>query len=401
MCKQYFKKSELILSPLFLFDSVEDKFIPLETQSQANIPVTSSEPEGSKGKGKRRSEGLITAKKWTPIATQRSRKPLNSASIQGKPTLTSCTGKITIINPVVTSKHKLPKSAENKFVQGTVKETLASKGTNQRTEKDCPEPEDLEEDTLDTVVEGKAMREIISTLLFTLHLNRNLKPEDWKDIDQVLQLHQLLKDLFQWSMDNKRFNLASHWEELGASCQKICLKEIDLKDLMVITKDWNPTREFRLLEARETRIRENQATIQAIEEQLTQTGHTKIPWGSQGEGQISSPVASNHSETSRSVAKSHHSSQFQEASVTTMDLRMAYQPTVLLWPIGHIHHKWPIWPPHHLMDHLWPFVFWGLHGPSPQYRSHSGNLCSNGYFWSFPSKPGEMAQMAVFGHLGS
>ncbi|MBW0513671.1 hypothetical protein O181_053386 [Austropuccinia psidii MF-1] len=41
------------------------------------------------------------------------------------------------------------------------------------------------------------MREIISTLPFTLNFNRNLKPEDWKDMDQVLQLHQLLNDLFQ------------------------------------------------------------------------------------------------------------------------------------------------------------------------------------------------------------
>ncbi|MBW0587580.1 hypothetical protein O181_127295 [Austropuccinia psidii MF-1] len=133
-------------------------------------------------------------------------------------------------------------------------------------------------------------------------------------MDQVLQLHQLLKDLFQWSMDNKRFNLASHWEELGASCQKICLKEIDFKDLMIITKGWNPTRRFRLLESRAQRIRENQATIQAIENQLTQTGPTKIPSGSQRAGQISSPVGSHHSETRRSVAKSHHSSQFQEVS---------------------------------------------------------------------------------------
>ncbi|MBW0527721.1 hypothetical protein O181_067436 [Austropuccinia psidii MF-1] len=31
--------------------------------------------------------------------------------MQGKPTLTTCTGKITIINPVVTSKGKLPKSS--------------------------------------------------------------------------------------------------------------------------------------------------------------------------------------------------------------------------------------------------------------------------------------------------
>ncbi|MBW0556343.1 hypothetical protein O181_096058 [Austropuccinia psidii MF-1] len=158
------------------------------------------------------------------------------------------------------------------------------------------------------------MREIISTLPFTLQFNRKLKPEDWKDMDQALQLHQLLKDSFQWIMDNKRFNLASHWAEVGASCQRICLKEIDFKDLMVVTKGWNPTRKFRLLEAKENRIRENQATLQAIEEQLTQTGPTQIPSGSQGEGQISSPVALNQSETKKSVTRSHNSSQFQEVS---------------------------------------------------------------------------------------
>ncbi|MBW0556171.1 hypothetical protein O181_095886 [Austropuccinia psidii MF-1] len=42
------------------------------------------------------------------------------------------------------------------------------------------------------------------------------------------------------------------------------------------------------------RTRENQATIQAIEEQLTQTRHTQIPSVSQGVGQTSSPVASHH-----------------------------------------------------------------------------------------------------------
>ncbi|MBW0593646.1 hypothetical protein O181_133361 [Austropuccinia psidii MF-1] len=83
---------------------------------------------------------------------------------------------------------------------------------------------------------------------------------------------------------------------------------------MIITKGCNPTRQFRLLEVRKNRLRKNQATIQAIEEQLTQTGHTQIPSGSQGAGQRSSPVASNHSETSRSVAKSHHSSHSQEVS---------------------------------------------------------------------------------------
>ncbi|MBW0484242.1 hypothetical protein O181_023957 [Austropuccinia psidii MF-1] len=106
----------------------------------------------------------------------------------------------------------------------------------------------------------------------------------------------------------------SHWAELGASCQKICLKEMDFRDLMIITKGWNSTRQFRLLEVSANRIRENQATIQAIEEQLTQMGNTQIPSGSQGAGQISSPVASHHSETNRSVAKSHHSSQSQEVS---------------------------------------------------------------------------------------
>ncbi|MBW0569128.1 hypothetical protein O181_108843, partial [Austropuccinia psidii MF-1] len=256
----------------------EENYIPLETQSQANTPVTLSEPEGSKGKGKSHIEGLITAKKWTPLATQRSRKPLNPASIQGKPTLTPCTGKITIINLVVTSKGKLPKSADNKFVQGTVKRTLASKGTSQRTEKACLEPEDLEEDTLETVVDGKTMREIISTLPFTLQFNRNLKPQDWEDMDQVIQLHQFLKDFFQWSMENKGFNLDSHWEELGASCHRICLKEIDFKDLMVITKGRNATRKFRLLQARANRIRENQATIQAIEEQNQQFSYQESPF---------------------------------------------------------------------------------------------------------------------------
>ncbi|MBW0522903.1 hypothetical protein O181_062618 [Austropuccinia psidii MF-1] len=42
--------------------------------------------------------------------------------------------------------------------------------------------------------------------------------------------------------------------------------------------------------------------------------HTQIPSGSQRAGQISSSVASHHSETNRSVAKSHHSSQSQEVS---------------------------------------------------------------------------------------
>ncbi|MBW0467994.1 hypothetical protein O181_007709 [Austropuccinia psidii MF-1] len=105
------------------------------------------------------------------------------------------------------------------------------------------------------------------------------------------------------------FNLAYHWVELRESCQKICLTKVAFKDLMKITRGWNPTRQFRLLEERATRIMENQATIQAIEEQLNQTGPTLIPSGSQGVDQNISPVASHHSGTNRSVAKIHHSSQ--------------------------------------------------------------------------------------------
>ncbi|MBW0556710.1 hypothetical protein O181_096425 [Austropuccinia psidii MF-1] len=115
-------------------------------------------------------------------------------------------------------------------------------------------------------------------------------------------------------MDNKRFDLESHWAELGASCQNIFLKEIDFRDLMVITNGYNTTRKFILLEVSKNRIRENQATIKVIEEQLTHTWHTQIPSGSQGAGQISSPVASHYSETNISVANSHHSLQSQEAS---------------------------------------------------------------------------------------
>ncbi|MBW0465565.1 hypothetical protein O181_005280 [Austropuccinia psidii MF-1] len=109
--------------------------------------------------------------------------------------------------------------------------------------------------------------------------------------------------------------IVSTWQPVGRTWSKFPedLSQKDrLQTLMVISKGWNPTRQFRLLKVSANRIRENQATIQDMEEQLTQTGHNHIPSTSQGAGQISSPVASNHSETNISVAKSHHSSQFQE-----------------------------------------------------------------------------------------
>ncbi|MBW0497788.1 hypothetical protein O181_037503 [Austropuccinia psidii MF-1] len=112
-------------------------------------------------------------------------------------------------------------------------------------------------------------------------------------------------------MDNKSFNLASHWEELAESFQSICLKEIYFTDLMIIIKGWNPKRQSKLLEERESTIRENQATIQAIEEKLNQTEPTLIPSGSQGVDQPNYPVSSHPLGNSRSLAKSHHSSQYQ------------------------------------------------------------------------------------------
>ncbi|MBW0504429.1 hypothetical protein O181_044144 [Austropuccinia psidii MF-1] len=78
---------------------------------------------------------------------------------------------------------------------------------------------------METIIDGSTLREIISTPHFTLQLNGNLKPLDWKDMYQVLQLHQILQHLFQWSKEKKRFNLASHWEELGACFQKVCLRD--------------------------------------------------------------------------------------------------------------------------------------------------------------------------------
>ncbi|MBW0491919.1 hypothetical protein O181_031634 [Austropuccinia psidii MF-1] len=119
------------------------------------------------------------------------------------------------------------------------------------------------------------------------------------DMDQALKLHKLLKYLFQHIMENKILNLASHWAGLGASFERICLKDIHFKSLMVVTKGWNLKRQSKLLEEGTTSIRENKHTIQVIEEQLNQTELTLVPSSSQGVDQPKSPVASHHSSTRR------------------------------------------------------------------------------------------------------
>ncbi|MBW0563891.1 hypothetical protein O181_103606 [Austropuccinia psidii MF-1] len=153
--QKHFQESKLTLSPHICL-LVEESFIPLGEKSRDSSPVTPSDTEHmEKGKGKRKSEILISAQKWTPISMHRPRKPHLSSEKQGRPTLITFKGKITAINPVANSKGKFPKAAEKKSLQGTVKgkypkkkvfdlfqtliacplytsETLESQGTSQR-----------------------------------------------------------------------------------------------------------------------------------------------------------------------------------------------------------------------------------------------------------------------------
>ncbi|MBW0467392.1 hypothetical protein O181_007107 [Austropuccinia psidii MF-1] len=117
-------------------------------------------------------------------------------------------------------------------------------------------------------------------------------------------------------MENKRFNLASHWEELGESPWNIFLREISFKDPMEIMKGWNPNKKFKfkLSVERASKIRENQATIQAIEEKWSQKEKIMTLSGSQEVDQLNSPVTLHHSEFSKMVAKSNHYSQLQGVS---------------------------------------------------------------------------------------
>ncbi|MBW0483942.1 hypothetical protein O181_023657 [Austropuccinia psidii MF-1] len=261
------------------------------------------------------------------------RKPQKGASIKGKASLITCTGNTTIINPVVSSQGKFPKEAEKNLYKAQSKVhtlrteffvlleallcpqctsgTMELQGNSQRKDKDCSEPEDQ---GVEAIVDCTTLREIIPMLPFTFQFNRNLKTENWKDMDQVLKLQQVLKDFAQWRMDNKSFSLTSHWKALEESLQKIFLKEIPFKALMVITNTWNPNRQFKLLEERAARKKKSPATIKAIEEILNQKEHTIIPSGSQRVNQPDSPVASKNSSIKRSVARSHYSSQSQAVS---------------------------------------------------------------------------------------
>ncbi|MBW0464164.1 hypothetical protein O181_003879 [Austropuccinia psidii MF-1] len=98
-------------------------------------------------------------------------------------------------------------------------------------------------------------------------------------------------------------------------CKKICFKEVSYKELVKITKGWNPNKQFKPLEKREAKMRKNKARIQAIGKQCSQKENALTPSGSQGVGnKPNSKVDSHHSGTNRSVARSHNSSQSQAVS---------------------------------------------------------------------------------------
>ncbi|MBW0463469.1 hypothetical protein O181_003184 [Austropuccinia psidii MF-1] len=108
-----------------------------------------------------------------------------------------------------------------------------------------------------------------------------------------------------WIHIGKSFNLDSHWEELQKGFQKILQKGISFKGPMEITKGWKPNSQFKLLEQREAKIRENRAIIEAIKGQWNGKGYKLISSGSHKVvNQPKSPVTSQHSEYNKSVAKS-------------------------------------------------------------------------------------------------
>ncbi|MBW0545837.1 hypothetical protein O181_085552 [Austropuccinia psidii MF-1] len=73
------------------------------------------------------------------------------------------------------------------------------------------------------MVDGRTLREIMPILPLTFQFNSNLKPEDWKDMNQVLQIHQLLKELSQWGMKKKvqpSITLGRTWAKLPEDFSK-------------------------------------------------------------------------------------------------------------------------------------------------------------------------------------
>ncbi|MBW0566526.1 hypothetical protein O181_106241 [Austropuccinia psidii MF-1] len=58
--------------------------------------------------------------------------------------------------------------------------------------------------------------------------------------------------------------MEASWEEVGITTQKICVKEMAWRNLMKEMNCWKPKKNLNILVEIETRIKENQAAIQAI-----------------------------------------------------------------------------------------------------------------------------------------
>ncbi|MBW0549638.1 hypothetical protein O181_089353 [Austropuccinia psidii MF-1] len=91
-------------------------------------------------------------------------------------------------------------------------ENLESQGTDQKKEPEMKGEGDL---GMDTVIKfGKNSREILPKMQLKLTSNRGLQPEGWKDLEQALKSHKLLKNMSQWSMEGNILKLSTQLEEL-------------------------------------------------------------------------------------------------------------------------------------------------------------------------------------------
>ncbi|MBW0592423.1 hypothetical protein O181_132138 [Austropuccinia psidii MF-1] len=140
--------------------------------------------------------------------------------------------------------------------------------------------------------------------------NSNPPGEACLESEKVILTHQLFKELLQWRMEDRGFNLEYHWKE-PESIGKVSLKEIFFKELMKIKTGLN-CKKFKILKGMAAMITENQATILAIADQWKQRENTLMFSGSRVVvNQLNSQVDSYHSCTNRSGDKSHNYSQSQ------------------------------------------------------------------------------------------
>ncbi|MBW0577521.1 hypothetical protein O181_117236 [Austropuccinia psidii MF-1] len=104
--------------------------------------------------------------------------------------------------------------------------------------------------------------EILSDIPFHLTLNRDIPPEYWTELEEVLQIHTLIK-----KMEKKRIKLAMQVAEFGTKNQKILFRDMTWVESMQRMNVSNPKRWHKFLEERASIIKDNQEVIQSIEEQ--------------------------------------------------------------------------------------------------------------------------------------